>query len=156
MVLATGLIQDRRATEKNKLNWWKRKCFESLPNTSAIVIYIYICTRYTVSSVASWDEVERGRDKVQRPAYTTCKVQDGKTWLVHVRSYGCLKAFSLWAVIRSGERTEPPGKSHWNPMTAECIYRFGSCFFLQTIFSLFSISIFYLWLEWKSDFTLFG
>lgn len=23
MMIATGLVQERRATEKNKLNWWK-------------------------------------------------------------------------------------------------------------------------------------
>lgn len=92
------------------------------------MLQLWICTQYSVPSVASWAEAGKGRDKVQRPEYTTCKVKDRKIWLVHRRSYGCLKAFSLRALNRSGEREKPRGRRHWNSMTPECMYKFCSCF----------------------------
>lgn len=114
---AAGLLEDKRKTEKNKLNWWKCKCFQRLPSSTvstAIVIYVNL---YRIFSTFCVITVKR-RDKVQRPEYTTCKVKDRKVWLLHIRGYGCLKAFSLWAVIRSGERgtgtqwLDPTGTPH--------------------------------------------
>lgn len=63
VMVATGLAQDGRATGKNKLNWWKWKCFESLPNSSvsiAIVIYMYTIFS-TFCGIMGWSREREGQ-----------------------------------------------------------------------------------------------